>query len=29
MKLGRSLTWDAANRLLHRPYNKPWKHPEA
>lgn len=39
MKLGRSLTWDAAkqqivgddeaNRLLHRPYRGPWVHPEA
>jgi hypothetical protein len=39
MKLGRSLTWDAqkqqvvgdeeANRLLRRPYRKPWVHPEA
>jgi predicted dehydrogenase len=39
MKLGRSLTWDAdrrqfvgdeeADRLLRRPYRKPWKHPEA
>ncbi len=38
MKLGRSLTWDAenrrvvkddeANRLLRRPYRKPWAHPE-
>lgn len=37
MKLGRSLTWDAANhrvahdqeanRLLRRPYRKPWVHP--
>lgn len=37
MKLGRTLTWDAAtqkilhddeaNRLLHRPYRKPWIHP--
>jgi predicted dehydrogenase len=37
-KLGRSLTWDAerqqvvgddeANRLLRRPYRKPWQHPE-
>jgi predicted dehydrogenase len=37
MQLGRSLTWDAekhrvvgdeeANRLLKRPYRKPWKHP--
>jgi predicted dehydrogenase len=39
MKLGRSLSWDAqqgriahdeeANRLLRRPYRKPWSHPEA
>jgi predicted dehydrogenase len=39
MKLGRSLAWDSrsqrilnddeANRLLHRPYRKPWVHPEA
>jgi hypothetical protein len=39
MKLGRSLTWDAtnqkilhddeANRLLHRPYRRPWVHPAA
>ena len=39
MKLGRALEWDAkagriahdeeANRLLHRPYRKPWVHPEA
>ena len=39
MKLGRTLTWDAAkhrvvgdeqaNRLLHRPYRNPWIHPEA
>jgi predicted dehydrogenase len=39
MKLGRTLTWDAekqqvvgdeeANRLLRRPYRKPWVHPEA
>ncbi len=39
MKLGRSLTWDAAgqrvvgdeeaNRLLRRPYRAPWVHPEA
>jgi len=39
MKLGRTLTWDPAarrvvgdpeaNRLLHRPYRKPWVHPEA
>jgi len=38
MKLGRTLTWDAqkgmvvgdeeANRLLRRPYRKPWVHPE-
>jgi predicted dehydrogenase len=38
MKLGRTLTWDAekrqivrddeANRLLRRPYRKPWTHPE-
>jgi predicted dehydrogenase len=38
MKLGRSLTWDEktqrivgdeeANRLLHRPYRRPWVHPE-
>jgi predicted dehydrogenase len=38
MKLGRSLTWDAtkervvgddeANKLLRRPYRKPWTHPE-
>jgi predicted dehydrogenase len=38
MKLGRSLTWDAAkqqvvgdeeaNRLLMRPYRKPWVHPQ-
>jgi predicted dehydrogenase len=38
MKLGRSLTWDAktqrivgddeANRLLQRPYRRPWVHPE-
>src|ERR1017187_4467520 len=38
MKLGRSLTWDAAagrvvgdeeaNRLLQRPYRAPWVHPE-
>jgi len=38
MKLGRSLTWDSAkqqvvgddeaNRLLMRPYRKPWVHPE-
>jgi predicted dehydrogenase len=39
MQLGRSLKWDAAkqqvvgddeaNKLLRRPYRKPWKHPEA
>jgi hypothetical protein len=39
MKLGRTLTWDAAkqrvagdeeaNRLFRRPYRKPWVHPEA
>jgi predicted dehydrogenase len=39
MKLGRSLTWDAhtqkvlhddeANRLLSRPYRRPWVHPAA
>jgi len=39
MKLGRSLTWDAekqqvvgdeeANKLLRRPYRKPWVHPQA
>ncbi|HEY7329300.1 MAG TPA: Gfo/Idh/MocA family oxidoreductase [Gemmataceae bacterium] len=39
MQLGRSLTWDAdkhqvvgddeANKLLRRPYRKPWAHPEA
>ncbi len=39
MQLGRELTWDPvkqqvtgdaeANRLLHRPYRKPWVHPEA
>jgi predicted dehydrogenase len=39
MQLGRSLTWDAekqqvagdaeANKLLRRPYRKPWVHPEA
>jgi predicted dehydrogenase len=38
MKAGRTLTWDPvkqrvvnddeANRLLHRPYRKPWVHPE-
>ena len=38
MQLGRTLTWDAekqrivgddeANRLLRRPYRKPWVHPE-
>jgi hypothetical protein len=38
-KLGRTLTWDPtkgqvvadeeANRLLRRPYRKPWMHPEA
>ncbi len=38
MKLGRTLTWDAAkgqivnddeaNQLLRRPYRKPWVHPE-
>jgi predicted dehydrogenase len=38
MKLGRTLTWDAikqqvvdddeANKLLRRPYRKPWQHPE-
>ena len=38
MKLGRSLAWDAekgqvagddeANKLLRRPYRKPWVHPE-
>ena len=38
MKLGRTLTWDAAqqrvvgdeeaNRLLRRPYRAPWVHPE-
>jgi hypothetical protein len=38
MKLGRSLTWDPAkhqvvgddeaNKLLRRPYRKPWVHPE-
>ncbi|MGH9667082.1 MAG: Gfo/Idh/MocA family oxidoreductase, partial [Bryobacteraceae bacterium] len=38
MKTGRTLEWDAqqqriahdeeANRLLHRPYRKPWIHPE-
>ena len=39
LKLGRSIKWDAqkqeavgdaeANRLMHRPYRAPWKHPEA
>jgi Oxidoreductase family, C-terminal alpha/beta domain len=39
MQLGRALNWDAqkglvsgdeeANKLLHRPYRKPWIHPEA
>lgn len=39
LKLGRSMKWDAAkqevigdaeaNRMLHRPYRAPWKHPEA
>lgn len=39
MQVGRTLAWDpasgkvihdeAANRLLHRPYRKPWVHPEA
>ncbi|MGH7223937.1 MAG: Gfo/Idh/MocA family protein [Gemmataceae bacterium] len=39
MQLGRSLTWDAdkqqvvgdeeANKLLRRPYRKPWLHPQA
>ena len=39
LQLGRSIQWDAAkqeavndaaaNRLLHRPYRAPWKHPEA
>jgi predicted dehydrogenase len=39
LQLGRTLTWDAkvgrvvgdeeANRLLRRPYRKPWAHPEA
>jgi predicted dehydrogenase len=39
MKLGRTLTWDSAkgevagdteaNKLLRRPYRKPWTHPEA
>ncbi|MCL5742655.1 MAG: Gfo/Idh/MocA family oxidoreductase [Acidobacteria bacterium] len=39
LQVGRTLTWDAekqriandeeANRLLHRPYRKPWVHPEA
>jgi hypothetical protein len=38
MQLGRTLTWDPAkhqvvgdteaNRLLRRPYHKPWVHPE-
>ncbi len=38
MKLGRTLTWDAAagkitgddeaNRLLARPYRAPWVHPD-
>jgi hypothetical protein len=38
MQLGRTLAWDApngmvlgdeeANRLLRRPYRKPWVHPE-
>jgi hypothetical protein len=38
LQLGRTLTWDAAkhqvagddeaNRLLRRPYRKPWVHPE-
>ena len=38
LKLGRTLHWDAqkgtvagdeeANRLLRRPYRKPWMHPE-
>jgi hypothetical protein len=38
MQLGRSLTWDSAkqqvvgddeaNKLLRRPYRKPWVHPE-
>ena len=38
MRLGRALAWDAdkqrilhddeANRLLHRPYRRPWTHPE-
>ena len=38
LKLGRTLTWDAvkqqvmgddeANKLLRRPYRKPWQHPE-
>ena len=38
MQLGRSLEWDAergvvrndseANRLLARPYRKPWQHPD-
>ncbi|MCC6861850.1 MAG: hypothetical protein IT158_24980, partial [Bryobacterales bacterium] len=39
MQVGRTLAWDAAkrrvvndeeaNRLLRRPYRKPWVHPEA
>jgi len=39
MQLGRTLTWDAtkqqvaadeeANRLLRRPYRRPWVHPES
>jgi hypothetical protein len=38
LKLGRTLTWDnvkqqvvndsEANKLLRRPYRKPWQHPE-
>ena len=38
LQLGRTLTWDAetgqvvgddeANRLLRRPYRRPWVHPE-
>jgi hypothetical protein len=38
LKLGRTLTWDAskqqvvgdeeANKLLRRPYRRPWVHPE-